>query len=365
VRFPSYQDLSEEQDEINNLPLKGRYLITGPPGTGKTVMALYRGQMISQRGERVRILMHGKLLSQYTAQVVEQLGIEGSVSTFHSWIGTWCRTNWRRNMPALGPYQPDWSTIIDLAIEKPPAPDVLENLLVDEGQDMAPEFFMFGRMIAPNLTVFADENQRIKDENSTLEEIREKVRPDMELTLTRNYRNTQEIAIVAAAFRVDEQSKSAGLPDRRGPRPELHAYPRTHEAVQHIAMFAQNYRRKSIGVLVPNTKLLKCYRNRLAAALPRDMPLQYYLSTDKDCDVDFSAAGVTIVNWASAKGLEFDAVFLPELQDVRQASDDPTLHMQLYVLTSRAREQLFMSYTGAGTPEILRCLPLEHLDVTG
>src|SRR3954453_13962495 len=135
MRFPTYQDLSEEQDEVNNLPLNGNYLLTGPPGTGKTVMALYRGQMISERGEPVRLLMHGRLLSQYTAQVVEALGMDGSVTTFHSWIGPWCRTNWGRNMPALGPYEPDWATIIDLAIARPPATDAMPHLLVDEGQD--------------------------------------------------------------------------------------------------------------------------------------------------------------------------------------------------------------------------------------
>ena len=364
MRFPTYQDLSEEQDEINNLPLRGRYLVTGPPGTGKTVMALYRAQMISSRGEPARLLMHGRLLSQYTAQVVESMDIDGAVSTFHSWIGRWCRTNWNRNMPSLAPYVPDWQTIIDLAISKPPASASMPHLLVDEGQDMAPEFFMFAKGIARGVTVFADENQRITDQNSTLEEIRARIRPDAELRLTRNYRNTREIAVVAGHFFSDTETGIPGLPDRAGPKPRLQAHPRLHDSIQQIVNYARNFRRQQIGVLVPNTRLLKSYRNRLAASLPDETRLDYYDSREPGLEVDFDTPGVTVVNWASAKGLEFDAVFLPELQDVRRELDDPILRMQLYVLCSRARDRLFLSYTGPGTPAIVSILPLTDMDLS-
>jgi Cdc6-like AAA superfamily ATPase len=66
MKLPSYQDLSKEQDRINNLPLEGSYLVTGPPGTGKTVMALYRAQMLSKRNAKAQLLMYSRLLSQYT-----------------------------------------------------------------------------------------------------------------------------------------------------------------------------------------------------------------------------------------------------------------------------------------------------------
>ena len=366
MRFPTYQDLSEEQDEINNLPLKGNYLVTGPPGTGKTVMALYRGQMISERGESVRLLMHGKLLSQYTSQVVEDLGMDGAVTTFHSWINKWCWATWRCKLPQVAPYQPDWTKIIDLAIERRPEQDAMPNLLVDEGQDMRPEFFMFARSIARGLTVFADENQRITEQNSTLEEIREKVRPELELELTRNYRNTVEIATVAARFHQGTDDDLPELPtDRKGRKPSLNAHPRTHESAQQIANYATNFKRQQIGVLVPNKKIQTTYLNRLAAALPPDVPLQHYVSGGKGPAVDFTKPGVTVVNWASAKGLEFDAVFLPELQAVTRALDDPTLLMELYVLCSRARERLFLSYAGEGIPAIVSILPLLDMEVVG
>ena len=82
--FPSYDDLSPEQDDVLRLPLggisdsprgggddppgieisdptggegddecNGSYLILGPPGTGKSVMALYRTVQFLKQGKKV------------------------------------------------------------------------------------------------------------------------------------------------------------------------------------------------------------------------------------------------------------------------------------------------------------------------
>src|SRR5687767_14045769 len=86
MKLPSYQQLSKEQDAINDLPLEGSYLVTGPPGTGKTVMALYRTQMLTKSAASVQLLMHSRLLSQYVQSAVDDLDLDRSVRTFHSWF---------------------------------------------------------------------------------------------------------------------------------------------------------------------------------------------------------------------------------------------------------------------------------------
>ena len=59
MKLPSSTDLSEEQNEIYWQPLDSRMLVTGPPGTGKTVMALYRGQMVAKAGGISKIRING------------------------------------------------------------------------------------------------------------------------------------------------------------------------------------------------------------------------------------------------------------------------------------------------------------------
>jgi superfamily I DNA/RNA helicase len=94
-------------------------------------------------------------------------------------------------------------------------------------------------------------------------------------------------------------------------------------------------------------------------------PVQMYLSDMPPGKrrVDFSTPGVKVITWASTKGLEFDTVFLPELQQYRY--QDPAADLfrkKMYVLTSRAKKELFFLYSGEGKPPILDALPLGDLD---
>lgn len=41
-KLPKYSDLTDEQRVIVNLPLDKNHLVTGAPGTGKSVIAIYR-----------------------------------------------------------------------------------------------------------------------------------------------------------------------------------------------------------------------------------------------------------------------------------------------------------------------------------
>lgn len=47
-KLPNGGDLSEEQLDIINLPTTKDWVIKGAPGTGKTVMAIYRAGQASQ-----------------------------------------------------------------------------------------------------------------------------------------------------------------------------------------------------------------------------------------------------------------------------------------------------------------------------
>ena len=85
------------------------------------------------------------------------------------------------------------------------------------------------------------------------------------------------------------------------------------------------------------------------------VPVQMYASGNKQRKtLDFDVPAVTIVNFRSLKGLEFDTLFVPELQ---QHSADPTsaaTRMMFYVVMSRARDELHLSYSGSGRlPPIL------------
>lgn len=353
MRLPTYQELSKEQDGVYGLPLDGNYLVTGAPGTGKTVMALYRASLLEKSARPVRLITYSRLLSRYVRSATDTLEMDQtSVATMNSWLASFWQKNYRKRLPQVRPYLPDWAAVFSgIQAEVPKeSPD----LIVDEGQDLAREFYTLARLVSNHLTVFADENQRMSDTNSSLADIRSyALISDTNIrTLTRNYRNTRAIAEFSAAFYAGLPSGIPELPTKAGEPPTLESWGTLHDEVQAIVRYAQANSDWEIGVILPSTKLVKSFRNRLEGKVPT---VRFYLSGENP-EIGFDDPGVTILTYQSAKGLEFDAVFLPALNEARNDPGAPETRMAFYVLTSRARERLFLSYHGEGETPLVRML---------
>lgn len=361
MKLPSYQQLSKEQDAINNLPLDESYLVIGPPGTGKTVMALYRASMLSKRRDQVSVVMHSRLLMQYTKNGTGELQIDGKVDTFHRWMYAFFMSHYRRQPPQVKRYVHDWDAILSMVSANAPAQGSLPYLIVDEGQDLPPRFYFLARHMSRGLTVFADENQRLAPQNSTLRDIRV-YGPKSIHKLTRNYRNTKEIAELAAAFATGLESGIAEPPTKSGDVPLLIRHDSLHKEVEYIARFERSRPDQEIGVLVPTEDLRKKFVNRLQGKTSNEVQSFEGGKGGKGVPVRFDTPGIKVLCYPSAKGLEFDAVFLPALQAVKLDPSLPEFRMQFYVLLSRARETLTISYHGADAPLLLRAFPREMLD---
>ena len=61
-------------------------------------------------------------------------------------------------------------------------------------------------------------------------------------------------------------------------------------------------------------------------------------------ELDFTSSNtITVITNQSAKGLEFDAVFIPDLEKIDTESEYLESAMTLYVILHRARDNLFLS----------------------
>ena len=364
MRLPSYQELSKEQDKINNLPLDQSYLVTGPPGTGKTVMALYRAAMLTKRRVPTSLLMHSRLLSQYAGNAVNSLKIDGVVDTFHAWLGRFYRTHFGTNLPSFDRYNYDWVEVLGQLGRRPPRAGSLEHLIIDEGQDLPKAFYPVARYLSRRVTVFADENQRLTEANSTLADISTYGGFQATHQLKRNYRNTREIALLAAHFQTGLSTGVPDLPTRRGERPVLQRFKNLHETVEAIARYERNNPDLQIGVFVHFKKQRNSLFNRLSVAgRTKNPPQMYEGGMGRQAGlVRFDEPGIIVLCYSSAKGLEFDTVFMPELQETKGDPRGAEFKMRFYVLTSRARNALFLSYSGDEEPSIVRAFPKELIE---
>ena len=346
--LPSYQELDKEQDSVLNLPLGGKYLVVGPPGSGKTVVLLHRADRLKKRGERLQLIMYMRVLSQYVRSAASALNIEGDVTTFHRWFSFYYKKIVGRAPAELGDFMYDWDNILKSFGRSGAGVAAFPNVLIDEGQDLPKQFYLVANYMAKNLTIFADENQRLTPHQSNIDDIQKFAGIKETCVLKRNYRNSRPIAKLARTFYCGLRSGIPELPDRNGDLPHLRGFERVFDSVDAVAQYERTNADRHIGVFLPTLALVRKYKNRLTSKTRN--ALQYYDSTDDECFPDglnFDKPGIFLCAYPSAKGLEFDTVFLPEIQaSAKQAWNTPEFKMKMYVMISRARSDLFVSWTG-------------------
>lgn len=350
-----YLDLAEEQREVlDALPFEGNHLMCGPPGSGKSVLAVHRAAMLALTGAPTTLLCRSNLLRQHVKPVAAELGPEVKVATVHSWLGSWYARAVGGRPPTRTPggFDIDWPALLTevMGAAELPAP---EALVVDEGQDLPVEFYRLCRLAGAQVTALADEYQTITESRSTTAEIRNVLAAE-EVLLTGNHRTTRPIAELAEHFRLGGPVPL--LPRREGPVPVMARYRSFVELTTELREHVRHHPERSIGVVVRFREL----QMRLLEAFERArVPTQAYVGAGQGRyrEIDVSRPGVHLVTRASVKGLEFDTLFVPDCHRDTAGPADPDQRMLYYVLATRARQELRLGFAGDRPPPHLADIP--------
>ena len=359
-------------------PTDSSILVTGPPGSGKTVVAIFRSNSLSEQDEDVKVVAFNQVLASYTSMGLDLLDLV--IKLVARGIGFFISEEARD-----GQNTNDYITAAQNAREKK-SERITEkghwgHLILDEAQDFnfgahsflntvrERVFSEFADEDKPHVTILADENQRLNDSNSTIEQIRQAhlFSSDDEYELKRNYRNTMEIAKFAAEFYVGLPTGIPELPDARGNKPKVVVTDDIDDAVSRITTHARTNDNEEIGVLVHYDRTRKKLFNKLKHRLEDDgFTVQTYGWRDgrdgaRELQFD-KPKTITVLCFASAKGLEFDTVFLPELQTYRTTdAAELSAKMTMYVMCSRARKTLSLMISDRdGDNDIWRLLPADR-----
>jgi superfamily I DNA/RNA helicase len=375
LRLPDYADLADEQRQVINLETTGNHVVQGPPGTGKSVLALYRADSLLRSDREVMMIMYNRLLTDYSKGAIRELdGGDAHVRTLDSWFPNYFERAFGEPPPRMKGHGPafrrpfDWAACIRVMTEHDDALPLQEfDVIVDEGQDFPREAYTFLRLAGLGLTVFADENQRITPNNSLIEDIQRSLRAGTIHRLTLNYRNSLAVARVAAHFDPDRRGGVTTL----GPHPPADFKQRlvgvadAAGAPARLAKFVKSQQSKrggTFGILLKTTADQAIYYDALTAAGVTGVGLY---SSDAEVQrgrsrIKFEKDGVRVVNYRSAKGLEFDVVILPELQNITDP-DRKEFKRLMYVLCSRARQLVVFAYSGREEPPVVKYLPTDLL----
>ncbi|SCE17464.1 UvrD-like helicase C-terminal domain-containing protein [Streptomyces sp. DvalAA-14] len=200
--------------------------------------------------------------------------------------------------------------------------------------------------------MFADECQRLTETNSTLSEITDALgRSTGRVEVAGNHRNTREIASLAEHFRTG--GTRPDMPIRSGSLPVIRHYSSNKDLADGIATMAARHPQDRIGVIVNASRTtVELMRHLERAGLAHEPQLySSAASFGRYRDLDLARPGVVLVHRASAKGLDFDTVVIPDTET--DAATDPTeasLRMAYYVMITRARQRLVLGWQGSRLP---------------
>lgn len=232
----------------------------------------------------------------------------------------------------------------------------IKHTVIDEAQDLGIFNFYVLKKCLPTSTfsIFGDLAQSIYDYRGidNWDEVNSLIFNNKAniVNFNKSYRTTASIMNVADAISESINLGKSDLVVRQGLPVSFDEAPTSNELVEQIANKIKEYKEKGYKTIavISKTDLLSRYINddlrELGIVIPN--------VTEKD-DVSLDEFSVCTISNQLAKGLEFDAVILNNVND-KIYSCDSTLDMKLlYVAVTRALHELDITYNGK-IPEVLQ-----------
>ena len=244
-------------------------------------------------------------------------------------------------------------------------------VLVDEIQDIPKEKIEQIKRLATHIVVAGDNDQSIYTKCSTAEEITEALDPVIHRLVT-IYRLTKEIQAIVKTILPDNQIEGAPSGNERDVEATLAKAESEDEETQWV--WRKCSKQAEVGdpsvILLPNhTEIQKFIQNICkiegldSPIFPRvrgrydyehtnellenyEKPLQYLGNTFGELRDSDNRALTYIMTYHSAKGLDFENVFLPYLNEDLDIYNDPDIERRLFfVAMTRSRFNLFLSHS--------------------
>lgn len=317
-------ELDEDQIKVLMATLDKSCLVTGCAGSGKSVLALIKAQRIQkERGSDYQIVVFTKALCHYMNSGRRELGLKNQF-VYH-WI--WKH---RKDCPSS-----DYMIVDEIQ-------DFDENEIKEFINATNKHFFFFGDT-AQSIYEGLKDTMPVE----AISELLPRQNRPKQFGLYRNYR----LPITVARF---VQKIGVGLdpflestyksPEKA--MPLVLRYPSMKEQVKAISNIIKRKDLTDVAILLPHNDMVQAV-GEMFDKIGVDYEMRYNDRADFRNNIDtldFSTTNPKLMTYHSAKGLQFETVFLPCIEAF--TDDRGSSSKALYVAMTRTYRYLYVLYSG-------------------
>lgn len=326
-RLPELTSLTIEQRAVLMEP--NAIAISGGPGTGKSVVSLWRHIQNYGMGRRNSLLLtYTVSLEAYLKATARSENIDAgrNVGRTYKWT-----TDQRINNRTTAQF---------------------DEIIIDEAQDVNRRTYETIDSLTKMVSYSADDNQILYPRNATTEKQLANIFNNPKFTLHKNFRNTREMVSFVKSLNPHKVISEGTL---SGPKPMLICSDGKNEMQTKIIkdiIDAFHKPGENIAVLVPLANHVRYWHTELVNS--GYIASMYESGQDELTTIE----NIHITTFKSSKGLEFDTVIIPNFhmyKEFMRIYEEIVSNNDFYVVFTRAKRNLLLvdnSPTVNGNPNI-------------
>jgi superfamily I DNA/RNA helicase len=303
-------ELDEYQVQVIQRRTDRSFIVKGCAGSGKSILALWKVKQIQeQKLGSYYFIVFTKTLKQYMKDGIKTIGLDDNRVLYHwQWTSQGC-----------------------------PSADYI---VVDEAQDFdKDQIDGFKNSANKALLLYGDSAQQIykfrKPQPLSMEQIMAHTGyPNEQLVF--NHRLPKKIARFAQYLSDTDDELELRCKNEGTELPKILKYPSLDSQLEAIAQIIKNRNFDDVGIFFPlNAQVEHAYQYLTNRGIRAER------KTAEGMDLNFTSDNVKIVTYHSSKGLQFEAVFIPNCNVEETDKRSP-----LYVAITRSYQSLYIMHSG-------------------